>query len=93
MDFNKMTKSQILDYLETQGVAASLRARKDTLVKLAEELFAKQMAEQVMEENEETLEVLVDSPKETGDVGLWKLTGYMILAGIIFIAGLLWVAL
>lgn len=43
MDFNCMTKPEILEYLKSRGVNAILRARKATLVALAEELFEEEM--------------------------------------------------
>ncbi len=39
MEFDKLSKQQIVDYLKTQGVMATTRPRKAVLVELAKEKF------------------------------------------------------
>lgn len=69
MQFNNMTKQQLVDYLNESGVKATLRPRKEILIKLAEEVFEDQMkaAEVVMEEMEEVLSRMEDCSVAASD--------------------------
>lgn len=70
-NFSDMTKAQLVEYIKSQGVDATIRPRKATLVALAEELHQNEMKKN---------EVTMDLVKKSNNKSLYLIGGALVVA-------------